>query len=78
MKKVQFILLLLSAIVVLEKDAYAYLDPGTGSMMLQMLVAGLLGLAFTLKTYWQRIISYFKKNPTELETVAEEEKTENE
>ena len=78
MKKVQFILLILSAIVVLEKDAYAYIDPGSGSIMLQMLVAGLLGAAFTLKTYWRRIVSYFKKDFTEQETVTEEEKPENE
>lgn len=33
----------------------AYLDPGTGSYFLQLIIAGLLGLLFVLKTYWRRI-----------------------
>lgn len=38
-----------------ESIAYAYLDPGTGSYMFQVLLAMLLGAIFTLKAYWQRI-----------------------
>ena len=38
---------------------YAYLDPGSGSMLLQLLVAGLLGAAFLLKTFWGRIKAFF-------------------
>jgi len=38
-----------------SNTAYAYLDPGTGSMMLQLLLAGLAGLAVTLKLTWRRI-----------------------
>lgn len=33
----------------------AYLDLGAGSMLLQMILAGILGLSFTIKTYWRRI-----------------------
>ena len=33
----------------------AYLDPGSGSFLLQMLLAALLGGAFVLKTYWTKI-----------------------
>lgn len=32
-----------------------YLDPGTGSYVLQVLIAALVGLAFIIKTYWARI-----------------------
>ncbi len=35
--------------------AYAYLDPGTGSLIVQLLVAGLLGVALTIKLFWRRI-----------------------
>jgi len=34
--------------------AHAYLDPGTGSMLLQVLVAGVVVVLFILKTYWRR------------------------
>ena len=35
--------------------AYAYLDPGTGSYILQLLMAGLVGLLFATKLYWNKI-----------------------
>jgi len=41
-----------------ESSAYAYLDPGTGSMLLQLLLGGLAGLAVILKLFWHRIISF--------------------
>jgi hypothetical protein len=34
----------------------AYLDLGAGSMLLQMILAGILGVSFTIKTYWKRIV----------------------
>jgi hypothetical protein len=44
--------------------AHAYIDPGTGSVLLQLLLGGLAGLAITLKLTWQRIKSaLFPKQP---------------
>jgi len=49
-------LLLASAIwLVFSEDSYAYIDPGTGSFILQMLIAGVLGAIFYLKVYWQKV-----------------------
>lgn len=39
-----------------------YLDPGTGSFIIQMLLAGLLGIAVAVRIYWKKIIAFFKKN----------------
>jgi hypothetical protein len=36
--------------------AYAYLDPGTGSMILQVLLGGVAGLALAGKLYWHRFL----------------------
>ena len=38
----------------------AYLDPGAGSYILQMLLAGALGLMFTIKLYIGKIKSFFR------------------
>jgi hypothetical protein len=38
-----------------------YLDLGAGSMLLQMLLAGLLGLSLTIKTYWRKILGWLRK-----------------
>lgn len=43
------------------QTAYAYLDPGTGSYIIQMAIAILLGASFTIKIYWKKIKTYFAK-----------------
>ncbi len=39
-----------------------YLDPGTGSFIIQILLAGLLGIGVAVKVYWKKIVSFFKGN----------------
>ncbi|HOG80422.1 MAG TPA: hypothetical protein PLA25_06215 [Anaerolineaceae bacterium] len=39
----------------------AYLDPGSGSLLLQMLIALFLGAGFTISVYWKKIKRFFKK-----------------
>ncbi len=39
----------------------AYLDPGSGSFLLQLLIAALLGSLFLLKAYWGKIIAFFRR-----------------
>lgn len=41
-------------------DVYAYFDPGTGSMVLQLLMASILGFLFTLKTCWAKVKGFVK------------------
>ena len=58
---------LLAALLLLSPtSAHAYLDPGTGSYVLQMIIAGLVGTAFAVKLYWLRIkrfiVGIFSKN----------------
>lgn len=44
---------------VFPSSAHAYLDPGTGSYIFQLIMAGIVGLLFALKIYWKRIKSFF-------------------
>jgi len=39
-----------------------YLDPGTGSFIIQILLAGLIGVAVALRVYWRKIVNFFKGN----------------
>jgi len=43
------------------KNAEAYIDPGTGSFFLQMLIASLLGALFAIKMFWGKIKDFFLK-----------------
>ena len=40
----------------LSQDVFAYLDPGTGSMLVQLLVGGVAAIGVALKLYWYRIL----------------------
>jgi hypothetical protein len=43
------------------RSAHTYLDPGSGSYLLQLLIAGLLGAAFALRMFWGRIKGFFSR-----------------
>ena len=36
-------------------DAYAYLDAGTGSVVIQAIIGALVGVGITLKIYWYKL-----------------------
>ena len=46
---------------VLAGSASAYIDPGTGSYVLQVAIAFLIGLAFSVKIFWKKISAFLKK-----------------
>jgi hypothetical protein len=43
------------------EEALAYLDPGSGSMMLQLLLGGIAGVAVVLKLYWNAFVGLFRR-----------------
>ena len=38
----------------------AYLDPGSGSMILQILLGGVAAIAVTAKLYWHRLLKFLR------------------
>jgi hypothetical protein len=38
----------------------AYLDPGTGSMLLQLLVGGIAAIGVAAKFYWRRVLRFLR------------------
>jgi len=46
--------------LIFAKEGLAYLDPGSGSYLLQLLLGALLGGLFALKVFWGRITAFFK------------------
>ena len=47
----------LAGLPIISEVVLAYLDPGTGSMIIQALIAGLVGAAFAIKIFWHKIKS---------------------
>ncbi len=62
------LMILLSIVIlntILFDEAFAYIDPGSGSMVIQMLIGALVGTGIAVKVYWERIkmkFSSFHKN----------------
>lgn len=42
-----------------HSPAFAYLDPGTGSMILQGIIGGVAVGAATISVYWKKLTSIF-------------------
>jgi hypothetical protein len=47
---------------------FYYLDPGSGSFLLQILIAAALGIAVTLRASWSKIKGWFGGKPKPDET----------
>ena len=43
------------------QGALAYLDPGSGSFLIQLLIAGALGVALAIRMSWGRIKGMFRR-----------------
>jgi len=65
---------ILSAAVLLIKDD-PYLDPGSGSFLIQLIIASLLGAVFVVRASWSKIKSFFKRtfNQSESDLDSQEE-----
>lgn len=46
---------------------HAYLDPGSGSFLVQLLIAGLVGAGFLIKAYWKKIKGLFNRSGSQKE-----------
>ena len=58
MRKYSCLILFLSLLISVNlfiSDAYAYLDPGTGSIVIQAIIGALVGVGITLKIYWYKL-----------------------
>jgi hypothetical protein len=53
--------LIAAGILLWAAPAYAYLDPATGSILLQGLLAGVAGLMVVLRLYWGRVTAFFRR-----------------
>jgi hypothetical protein len=42
-------------------EALAYVDPSTGSYIVQILIGGLVTVGFTVKTFWHNLKAFFCK-----------------
>lgn len=54
--------ILLSINMAPAREVLHYLDPGSGSFLIQLLFGALVGSLVVLKSYWSKIREFFNKN----------------
>lgn len=52
---------------------FVYLDPGSGSFLLQLLIAGLAGIGIAIGASWARIKRFFSSKKDELGPVEDDD-----
>ena len=60
-KRLSLPLLVLVGWLVLEAPVDAYLDSGSGSMLLQILLGGFAAVGVIARLYWHRVASFFRR-----------------
>jgi len=74
MKRIFVYIVSIYFLLLFVNPAYAYLDPGSGSMVLQILLGVVAGVVVFFKFFWRRMLALFgygrkeKDNPEQLDT----------
>ena len=61
MKKIFWSIAMIAALLALPQTASAYLDPGTGSMLLQGLIALVGGVMTAIGLYWRTVKGFLHR-----------------
>lgn len=60
----RFLYLVLSCIfcsMIFAKEAWAYIDPATGSMLIQAVLATIAAVSVSVGVFWRRLRAFFSK-----------------
>ena len=69
MKRNCLIILIILNLLFIPSDAYAYLDPGTGSIIIQAVLAFFAAVGSVLSLYWEKFTNFFKKKSKEKDKI---------
>ena len=58
------VIIVIAAISLWPIPAFAYIDPGTGSILIQGIIGAIAAIGVTLKLYWHRIVALFRRQST--------------
>ena len=64
--------ILVMSSLILSLPAYGYIDPGTGSLIIQSIIGAIAAVGVTLKIYWHKIKVFFSGRGKDQKPAAEE------
>ncbi len=64
MNRAYFFIIVSLATLIFPLNAFAYLDPATGSIIIQGVLGAIAATAFVVRLYWDKFLTFFgiKKN----------------
>lgn len=66
------LMLVVCFLLIFSVPLFAYIDPGMGSYVVQLLIAGVLAFGFILKTQWRRVTAFIKSRSKGKEAVKDD------
>jgi len=54
-------------IISASAPAYGYIDPGTGSLIIQGVIGAIAAIGVTLKIYWHKVRVFFSASSTKVD-----------
>ena len=70
-RNLAFFLVAIWVVILPPQAMAAYLDPGTGSLIIQSVIAALAAVGFAIRLYWGKIRGWFKRSETRVDSPAE-------
>jgi hypothetical protein len=61
LRRTAYVLVVVCLLVAAEAPLHAYLDPGAGSMLVQVLLGGAAALGVIIKLFWRNLTEPFRK-----------------
>jgi len=58
----RILIMVITLLLILPAPSFAYLDPATGSMIIQGIIGAVAGLLVAVKLYWGKLTSFFSRN----------------
>lgn len=58
------LIMVITLLLILPTPSFAYLDPATGSMIIQGIIGAIAGLLVAVRLYWGKLTSLFSRNKT--------------
>ena len=59
MKKINITFLIMVTVILWAQPAMAYIDPGSGSAIMSVIIGLFVALGIVIKTYWYKLKSFF-------------------
>jgi hypothetical protein len=61
MRELAYILMSIFIVLIFVNQSYAYIDPGTGSMLVQAVLAAIAAVSVSIGVFWRRIRSFLDR-----------------